>query len=72
MAEFTESLPIGEARRELEFALNQRHPFRRFKDVLLNYPKIREEWFRFHNEAFTKIARNWLEENQVEATLSRR
>lgn len=72
MADFAESLPIGEARRELEYALNQRHPFRSFKDVLLNYPKVREEWFRFHEEAFTQIAQDWLEANMIEATLTKR
>ena len=71
MADFAESLPIGKARRELEYALNQRHPFRPFKDALLNYPKIREKWFRFHNDAFTKTAQEWLEEIMPEAALSR-
>jgi hypothetical protein len=70
MNDFVETLPEGKARRELAAALQQRHPFRRFKDVLLNYPSIRENWFRFHEQAFMKIIKEWLENHGVEATLA--
>jgi hypothetical protein len=55
MSDFVYTLPEGKVSRELTRALQQRRPFRRFKDVLLNYPAIREDWFRFHEQAFMKI-----------------
>jgi hypothetical protein len=69
MSDFVETLPEGKARRESARALQQKHPFRRFKDVLLNYPTVLEEWFRFHEQAFMKIIQEWLEDHGVEATL---
>lgn len=69
MSDFVDTLPEGKVRRELARALQQRRPFRRFKDVLLNYPAVREEWFRFHEQAFMKIIQEWLDDHGVEATL---
>jgi len=66
MADFVDSLPGGKASRELANALCQRHPFRRFKDILLGYSSLREQWFRFHEKALLEIIREWLEENEVE------
>ena len=69
MSDFVETLPEGKVRRELARAIQQKHPFRRFKDVLLNYPPVREDWFRFHEQAFIKNIKEWLEDHGVEATL---
>jgi hypothetical protein len=69
MSDFVETLPEGEALRELARALQQRHSFRRFKDVLLSYPSVREDWFRFHEQAFMKIIKEWLDDRGVEATI---
>jgi hypothetical protein len=69
MSDFVDTLPEGKVPRELARALQQRHPFRRFKDVLLNYPAVREDWFRFHEQAFMKIIQAWLDDYGVEATL---
>jgi hypothetical protein len=69
MSDFTATLSDGKVLRELERALQQRHPFRRFKDVLLDYPAVREDWFRFHEQAFMKIIQEWLDDHGVEATL---
>jgi hypothetical protein len=35
---------------KLANALGGRKPFRHFKDVLLNFPKTREQWFAFESE----------------------
>ena len=69
MSDFVDTLPEGKVSRELAGALQQRHPFRRFKDVLLNYPSVREEWFRFHEQAFMKIIQEWLDDYGVEVTV---
>ncbi len=69
MADFNESLPESGAKAELAGAIQRNHSFRRFKDTLLAYPKIRQEWFRFHGSALTKLAEEWLEEAGIEAEL---
>jgi len=69
MNDFVETLPEGKIRHELGRALQQKHPFRRFKDVLLNYPAIREDWFRFHEQAFIEIIQEWLDDHGVEVIL---
>ena len=69
ICDFVDTLPEGEIPRELARALQQRRPFRRFKDVLLNYPAVQEDWFRFHERAFMQIIRAWLDDYGVEATL---
>jgi hypothetical protein len=70
MSDFIDTLSEGKVPRELERALQQRHPFRRFKAVLLDYPAVREDWFRFHEQAFMKIIQAWLDDHGVEATLT--
>lgn len=69
MCDFVEALPEGKVQQELARALERRKPFRGFKDVLLNYPQVREDWFRFHELSFIKIIQEWLEDNGVAATL---
>jgi len=71
MWDFVETLPEGEVRRELARALEKNRPFRRFKDVLLNYPAVREDWFRFHELAFMEIIQEWLDDNGLDVTLVR-
>jgi len=70
MSDFVETLSEGKVQDELDRALQKRRPFRRFKDVLLNYPPLQEDWFRFHEQAFIKIIQEWLADNGVEVTLT--
>ena len=72
MADFIEQLPDGEARQMLARAVRLSHPFRRFKDVLFGYPKIRERWFAFNEKAMLEFARKWLEDEDIEAELELR
>jgi len=72
MAEFIEQLPVGEARERLTRVVERSHPFRRFKDTLLDYPEIREQWFAFHERAMLQLARGWLEDEGIEAELKLR
>ena len=69
MERFVEQLPSGRARSDLERALSGRKPFRTFKDRLLEYPKLREEWFAFENAAYVELAREWLKEEEINAGL---
>ncbi len=70
MADFVETVLDSEAARRLADALQKRHPFRRFKDALYDYPELREEWFRFHKQQLTQLAGEWLEDEGIEADLS--
>ena len=49
----------------LEVAINGKGAFRRFKDVLLNYPEERERWFRFKDDRIKKMALEWLDNIDV-------
>lgn len=49
----------------LQQALQQRKPFRRFRDTLAEYPEQREAWFAFEREAMEVIARRWCEEQGI-------
>jgi len=44
----------------LEAAINGKGAFRRFKDVLLNYPEERERWFHFKDNRVQARALEWL------------
>lgn len=67
MEEFVATVRNAGLRRQLEAALGGNRPFRRFKDVLADHPAERERWFAFHGERLRAAAREWLEENGIEA-----
>jgi hypothetical protein len=52
----------------LEVAINGKGAFRRFKDVLLNYPEERERWFQFKDDRMEERALEWL--NDIGVTIS--
>jgi len=49
----------------LEVAINGKGAFRRFKDVLLNYPEERERWFQFKGAKVQERALEWLDDIDV-------
>lgn len=49
----------------LEVAINGKGAFRRFKDVLLNYPEEREKWFQFNDDRTQRRALEWLDDIDV-------
>lgn len=69
MEAFIETLPPGIEQIRLSDAISGGKPFRRFKDILLNYPDIRESWFKFEMNAWFDIASEWLRDNNIDATL---
>jgi hypothetical protein len=69
MEAFVEGLPDGELARSLDRALRMRHPFRAFKDTLLDFPAERQRWFQFHDARMLEQAQEWLEDNLPGATL---
>jgi len=44
----------------LEVAINGKGAFRRFKDVMRNYPEESERWFKFKDERIEERALEWL------------
>jgi hypothetical protein len=49
----------------LEVAISGKGAFRRFKDVLLNYPEERERWFHFKDNRVQARALEWLDDIDV-------
>jgi len=63
MEDFTEQVPDPRARDLLVRAIAGRGAFRRFKDTLLEFPELREAWFRFHDARMERRAIAWLLDN---------
>jgi len=68
MEDFIYTLPPGRLQEQLEIAISGRKPFRRFKDVLLNYPQERQAWFDFQEEQQRRWARDWLADHGIRPT----
>jgi hypothetical protein len=60
MQDFIDRVRDPQARRRLERAIEGRGAFRRFKDTLLDFPELREAWFRFHDARIEQRAIEWL------------
>ena len=60
MEDFIERVRNPQARDLLERAIAGRGAFRRFKDTLLDFPELREAWFRFHDARVERRAIWWL------------
>ena len=52
----------------LGVAINGKEAFRRFKDVLLDYPEEEDRWFRFKDDRMEARALEWLDD--IGVTLS--
>lgn len=61
MVDFTATVRNPQLRQLLEVALNGKGAFRRFKDVLLEYPRERERWFSFSSQRLRAQIDEWLE-----------
>jgi hypothetical protein len=61
MADFIVTVTNRRIQERLAEAIAGQHPFRRFKDALLNYPQERERWFAFSAERQRQRALDWLE-----------
>jgi hypothetical protein len=67
MEEFIESKVKDKSlRSQLWDALDRRRPFRRFKDVLMEYPAAEKQWFAFQEECTKRRILEWLAENNLE------
>ena len=66
MEEFANRVEDELLKRKLAIALDGKSAFRRFKDVLLNYPDHREKWFRFKQERINSEVIEWLNSIGIE------
>jgi hypothetical protein len=57
--------------RQFYQALERKKPFRNFKDLLLDYPELREQWFAYHHEHLRNETINWLCSNNIVLTTQR-
>jgi hypothetical protein len=69
MEDFIAAVSDVEARSALEQAILRRKPFRNFKDALYEFPEVREDWFKFHNEMLLQKAKDWVEVEEIDAEL---
>jgi predicted nucleotidyltransferase len=65
LADFTASVRDPEARELLERAIAGRGAFRRFKDVLSEFPDLRTAWFKFHDTRLERHAIEWLRDENL-------
>ena len=66
MEDFIDELPNVRLQERLLDAIRGRGPFRRFKDVLLDYPTEREHWFAFQSARIRERAIAWLADEGIE------
>ncbi|KXA94752.1 hypothetical protein AKJ65_03550 [candidate division MSBL1 archaeon SCGC-AAA259E19] len=65
MEEFIETVEDEDLKEKLSIAIDGKGAFRRFKDVLNQYPDERERWFEFKGNRTEKRVRRWLEAEDI-------
>ena len=65
MERFVSGVTDEPLRERLVIAIDGKGAFRRFKDVLLNYPTERERWFSYRAELLHWGIAKWLEKEQL-------
>jgi Uncharacterised protein family (UPF0158) len=65
MERFVAGVTDEALRERLVIAIDGKGAFRRFKDVLLNYPTERERWFSYRAELLHWAMHKWLEKEQL-------
>jgi len=66
MVEFAEKVEDELLREKLSIALDGKGAFRRFKNVIADYPDYREKWFKFRDERLNKKVIEWLSSIGIE------
>jgi Uncharacterised protein family (UPF0158) len=73
MAEFVAGVHHRRAAELLDRAISGRGAFRRFKDTLVEFPELRDAWFRFRDARARRRALAWLaDEGLVDPQAARR
>lgn len=72
MQEFIETLGNDKLSEDLTDAINRSQPFRRFKDILIEYDKENEAWFNFYSNKVKEEATLWLQTSNITPIWSKR
>ena len=67
MERFVTGVTDEPLKERLIIAIDGKGAFRRFKDVLLNYPVDRERWFSYRGDLLHWYMARWLERESIEA-----
>ena len=65
MEEFIYDLPAGRAQNALDAAIRGKGAFRRFKDRLYDFD-LQEKWYKYRDDCYEQIARDWCERFGIE------
>ena len=68
MEQFVAMVEDPALRERLLIAIDGKGAFRRFKDVLLNYPADREKWFNYRGDLLHWQIKLWMEREQIESS----
>ena len=71
MADFAGTVTDSRLQELLAVALSGKGAFRRFKDVLLNFPDERNRWFAFSNDRLRERIKEWASEEDIEIDFSK-
>ncbi|KAB2902357.1 MAG: hypothetical protein F9K27_17030 [Anaerolineae bacterium] len=66
MVDFIATLEDNHLAELLSVAIRGQGAFRRFKDVLYDYPEARERWFHFKDEQMQRRVLRWLDRQGIE------
>lgn len=66
MEQFVAMVEDPALRERLLISIDGKGAFRRFKDVLLNYPAERERWFNYRADLLHWQMQQWMEREQIE------
>jgi len=66
MTEFLEIIKNPVIKEELTHVLNGKGAFKRFKNVLISYPKERKRWHGFNAKAMKRVIIEWLKSLGIE------
>jgi hypothetical protein len=59
--EFVEMIVDEKARQRFEDAIGYRKPFQNFKQLLLDYPELREQWFAYKDQCYIDFVKEQAE-----------
>ena len=65
MEEFINIVPEGIAQSKLEYAIQGRGAFRRFKDTVYDLG-LEQKRYKYRDEVYEKIAREWCDRNKID------
>ena len=65
MEEFAKTIEKSELQLKLFQVLGRRRPFANFRNTLQYYPEYLDKWYKYKDNYYESLAREWLEENNI-------